>query len=138
MRDSEFSDSESLVLGNVDDRILSSSSVMSPGVCLTQIKEERQISPLLKKLSDREIIASVIQKNPKSDSDADVEKDSIPASSIREVKTVLSAVRSFYISESNVTDQIFYSIAKLESVVMKISFIQLTLKESQIILNKIK
>ena len=49
----EFVDSELLVLGRfhwkmwVGDRILFSSSAMSPGVGVTQKKEERQISSLL-------------------------------------------------------------------------------------------
>ena len=79
-------------------------------------------------LSDSEIIAFGIQKDLETDNDVDVEENSMPPPSTREVQTILLAVHWFYQLESNVTHQIFDSIVKLEIDMIKKSFTQLTQK----------
>ena len=78
---------------------------------------------------DSEIIACVIHNYPETDSDIDAEEDSISVPSTRKVQIMLSVVHRFYLLKSNLINQIFDSIAKLESNVTKRYFTQLTHKK---------
>ena len=73
------------------------------------------------KFSDNEIIASMNQKDPDTDSDTDVEEGCTALPSTRKVQTISSAVHLFYQSKSIITNQIFDSIAQL-SKTPKIKF----------------
>lgn len=81
------------------------------------------------KLSDDDIIATVFNKDQETVSDSDEEEENIPPPTTREVQKMLSSIRRYYQSKSDVKDKIFESVAKLENDVVRRSFEQLSQKK---------